>query len=199
VCFCNPVEGAAREGSIGLPLPGVRAEIRALDDPARVLPPGERGELCVAGPNVMAGYWGQPAETAAVLGADGVLHTGDVGVMDADGYVTLVDRIKDLIICSGFNVYPRMIEEALYRHPDVVAVTVVGQRDAYRGESPAAFVQVRPGSTLTPDALHDFLKDKLSSIELPRLIELRAELPRTAVGKLSKKELKAELQQRGAG
>jgi long-chain acyl-CoA synthetase len=199
VCFCNPLEGTPREGSIGLPLPGIRAEIRALDDPQRVLPPGEKGELCVAGPNVMAGYWNRPEETAAVIGPDGVLHTGDVGIMDEDGYVTLVDRIKDLIICSGFNVYPRMIEEALYAYPDVVAATVVGQPDPYRGESPAAFVQVRPGSMATPEALRAFLKNRLSAIEMPRLIEIRPELPRTAVGKLSKKELKAELLQRDGG
>jgi len=197
VCFCNPLEGTPPEGSIGLPLPGIRAEIRALDDPGRVLPPGEKGELCVAGPNIMAGYWNRPAETASIIGPDGFLRTGDVGIMDADGYVTLVDRIKDLIICSGYNVYPRMIEEALYTHPDVVAATVVGQPDPYRGKSPAAFVQVRPGSILTPESLREHLKGRLSAIEMPRLIEIRAELPRTAVGKLSKKELKAELIQRG--
>jgi long-chain acyl-CoA synthetase len=193
VCFCNPVEGGEGEGSIGLPLPGIRAEIRALDDPSRVLPIGERGELCVAGPNVMAGYWNRPAETATAIGADGFLRTGDVGIMAADGSVTLVDRIKDLIICSGYNVYPRMIEEALYQHPEVVAATVVGQPDPYRGESPAAFVQLQPGSALTPEALREHLTTRLSAIELPRLIEIRPDLPRTAVGKLSKKELKAEL------
>jgi len=198
VCFCNPLEGENRAGTIGLPLPGLRAEIRSLEDPTRAVPPGEKGELCVAGPNVMAGYWRRPEETAAVLGPDGFLRTGDAGVMDADGYVTLVDRIKDLILCSGFNVYPRMIEEAIYRHPDVIAATVVGMPDDYRGESPAAFVQTRPGSTLDPAALRAFLQDRLSPIEMPRLIELRAELPRTAVGKLSKKELRQEVLQRRA-
>ncbi len=199
VCFCNPVEGAPRAGSIGLPLPGIRAEIRALDAPDRALPPGERGELCIVGPNVMAGYWRRPEDTAAAIDAGGFLHTGDVGIMAADGYVTLVDRIKDLIICSGYNVYPRMIEEALYTHPDVVAATVVGMPDAYRGESPAAFVEARPGSGLTEPVLRLHLKERISSIEMPRLIELRDSLPRTAVGKLSKKELKAELLQRDAG
>ncbi|MBX6742407.1 MAG: long-chain fatty acid--CoA ligase [Acetobacteraceae bacterium] len=196
VCFCNPLQGENRAGTIGLPLPGQRAEIRSLEDPSRALPPGERGELCVAGPNIMAGYWNRPEETAKVLGPDGFLRTGDVGVMDEDGYVTLVDRIKDLILCSGFNVYPRVVEEALYRHPDVVAATVVGMPDDYRGESPAAFVQARPGSGLTEAALREFLKDKLSPVEMPRLIELRDALPRTPVGKLSKKELRAELLER---
>ncbi|HYZ35048.1 MAG TPA: long-chain fatty acid--CoA ligase [Crenalkalicoccus sp.] len=196
VCFCNPFAGENRPGTIGLPLPGLRAEIRSLTDPARALPPGERGELCVAGPNVMAGYWQRPEETARVLGPDGFLHTGDVGVMDADGYVTLVDRIKDLILVSGFNVYPRAIEEAIYAHPEVVAATVVGMPDPHRGEAPAAFVQAKPGSTLDAEALRAFLKDRLSAVEMPRLIEFRAELPRTLVGKLSKTELRAELQRR---
>ncbi|MEN0073768.1 MAG: long-chain fatty acid--CoA ligase [Paracraurococcus sp.] len=198
VCFCNPLEGETPEGSIGLPLPGIRAEIRALEEPGRALPPGERGELCIAGPNVMAGYWNRPEETAAAIDAGGFLHTGDVGIMDAAGYVTLVDRIKDLIICSGYNVYPRAIEEALYAHPEVAAATVVGQPDPYRGESPAAFVQLRPGSALSPESLRAFLKDRLSAIEMPKLIEIRAELPRTPIGKLSKKELRAELLQRAA-
>jgi long-chain acyl-CoA synthetase len=199
VAFCNPFEGENRAGTIGLPLPGVRAEIRALDDPSgAALPPGERGELCLAGPNVMAGYWNRPEETAKVLGPDGFLRTGDVGIMDAEGYVTLVDRIKDLILVSGFNVYPRAIEEAIYRHPDVAAATVVGMPDAYRGESPAAFVEAKPGSGLTAEALREFLKDKLSPLEMPRLIELRDALPRTAVGKLSKKELRQELLERPA-
>jgi long-chain acyl-CoA synthetase len=124
---------------------------------------------------------------------DGLLRTGDVGYFDQDGYIVLVDRIKDLIICSGYNVYPRVIEEAIYRHPEVVAVTVVGMPDSYRGEAPAAFVQLRPGATATPEELSAFLKDKLSPIETPRLIEIRAELPKTMIGKLSKKELRAEL------
>lgn len=193
VCFCNPLVGENRAGTIGLPLPGVEAEIRSLDDPTRAMPVGERGELCVRGPNVMAGYWGKPEETAKVTLPGGWLRTGDVGVMDPEGYVALVDRIKDLILCSGFNVYPRVIEEALYRHPDVVAATVVGMPDPYRGESAAAFVQLREGTTATEAALREFLADKLSPIEMPKLIELREELPRTAVGKLSKKELRQEL------
>jgi long-chain acyl-CoA synthetase len=198
VCFCNPLEAENRAGTIGLPVPGVRAEIRSLENPGEALPPGGRGELCVAGPNVMAGYWNRPDDTAAVLGEDGFLRTGDVGIMDDEGYVTLVDRMKDLILCSGFNVYPRHIEEAIYGHPDVAAVTVVGMPDPYRGESPVAFVQLRPGSALDAAGLVAFLKDRLSPIEMPRLIEFRDELPRTVVGKLSKKELRAELLGRAA-
>ncbi|MFL1464112.1 long-chain-fatty-acid--CoA ligase [Roseococcus sp. DSY-14] len=196
VAFCNPLEGENRAGTIGVPLPGVVPSLRSLEDPAREVPAGERGELCLKGPNVMAGYWNRPAETAAAFTPDGFLRTGDVGVMDEDGYVTLVDRIKDLILVSGFNVYPRTVEEAIWRHPEVAAVTVVGMPDASKGEVPAAFVQPREGSGLTAEALRDFLQGKLSPIEMPRHIELRAELPRTAVGKLSKKELRAELQER---
>jgi long-chain acyl-CoA synthetase len=196
VCFCGPVEGEERPGTIGLPLPRVEAEIRSLEDPMRALPPGERGELCIRGPNVMAGYWNRPEETAAALLPDGFLRTGDVGVMDEDGYVTLVDRIKDLILCSGYNVYPRAIEDALYAHPDVVAATALGVPDPYRGESPAAFVQLRPGATATVEALRAHLADRLSPIEMPRLIEIRQDLPRTVIGKLSKKELREELLKR---
>ena len=193
VCFCNPFAGENRSGTIGLPLPGIRAEIRHLDDPSRPVGPGERGELCLAGPNVMQGYWQRPEETAKVMTTDGMLRTGDVGIMDAEGYVTLVDRIKDLILVSGFNVYPRVIEEALYRHPAVAAATVIAMPDAYRGEAPAAFVEVKAGAAVTADELRHFLENKLSSVELPRLIELRETLPRTAVGKLSKKELVEEV------
>ncbi len=196
VCFCNPFEGENRAGTIGLPLPGLRAEIRDLADPSRPAPHGEKGELCLAGPNVMSGYWQRPAETAEVMTADGLLRTGDVGVMDADGYVTLVDRMKDLILVSGFNVYPRVVEEALYRHAGVAAATVVAMPDDYRGEAPAAFVEPRPGVKLTAEELHAFLADKLSAVEMPRLIEVRPALPRTAVGKLSKKELQQEVRER---
>jgi long-chain acyl-CoA synthetase len=193
VCFCNPVGDGNRAGTIGLALPGVSAEIRSLENPLLRMENGSRGELCLRGPNVMGRYWNKPEETAGAMTPDGWLRTGDVGIMDAEGYVTLVDRIKDLIICSGYNVYPRSIEEAAYHHEAVVAATAVGMPDAYRGESPALFVQRRPGSNLTSAELRTFLADRLSPIEMPRLIELRDDLPRTAVGKLSRTELRAEL------
>jgi long-chain acyl-CoA synthetase len=196
VCFCNPLYGENREGTIGLPLPRVEAEIRSLEDPARAMPIGERGELCVRGPNVMTGYWNRPAETAATMTPDGWLRTGDVGIMDADGYVALVDRIKDLILVSGFNVYPRAIEEVLYTHPDVAAATVVGIPDPRQGECPAAFVELKPGAAPDEAALRTFLKQHLSAIQMPKLIEFREALPRTAVGKLSKKELREEIRTR---
>ncbi len=198
VCACNPLSGVNKEGSIGLPLPGIMMEIRALDDPDRVLPPGEKGQLVLAGPNVMAGYWNKDEESRHTI-VGGWLFTGDVGIMDEDGYVFLLDRLKDLIICGGYNVYPRMIEEAIYQHPDVVAVCVIGIPDEYRGQSPKAFVQLKPGASLTAEQLKDFLRDKISRIEMPKLIEFRAELPKTAVGKLSKKELIAESLQNQEG
>lgn len=197
VCACNPLSGVNKEGSIGLPLPGVIFEIRSLDDPLVRLPIGEKGQVAVAGANVMAGYWQRPDESANVL-VDGFLLTGDVGVMDEDGYVFLLDRLKDLIICSGYNVYPRVIEEAIYQHPDVLACIVIAVPDEYRGQAPVAYVQIKPDASLTGDALKDFLKDKISKIEMPKAIEFRAELPKTAVGKLSKKDLLEELARESA-
>jgi long-chain acyl-CoA synthetase len=198
VSTANPLSGVNKEGSIGLPLPGVTIEIRSLEDPAHVLPPGEKGEVVIAGPHIMAGYWNRPEDTAQTI-VGGFLRTGDVGIMDEEGHVFLMDRLKDLIICGGYNVYPRVIEEAVYLHPEVEAVTVIGVPDDYRGQSPKAFVQRRAGSTLTVEALKAFLSDKLSRIEMPKHIELRDELPKTAIGKLSKKELIAEEHQKREG
>lgn len=191
VSSANPLKGENKAGSIGLPLPGVTVEIRSLDDPSQPAGKGEKGEVVIAGPHVMAGYWRRPDETADTI-RNGFLHTGDVGIMDDEGYIFLLDRLKDLIICGGYNVYPRVIEEAIYQHPDVVAVCAIGLPHEYRGQTPKAFVQVKPGSTLTPDGLRTFLADRLSKIEMPTEIEFRDELPKTAVGKLSKKELIAE-------
>jgi long-chain acyl-CoA synthetase len=137
---------------------------------------------------VMKGYWRKPEETAKVL-KEGRLSTGDVGYMDGDGYIFIVDRIKDLIIAGGYNVYPRNVEEAIYQHHAVLECCVVGVPDAYRGQTVKAFVVPKPGETLTTEALCDFLGDKLSKIEMPKLVEFRAVLPKTAVGKISKKAL----------
>jgi long-chain acyl-CoA synthetase len=181
-----------KAGSIGLPLPGILLEVVALDDPRRVLGVGEIGELRVKGPNVTSGYWNRPEETAQSF-VDGYLLTGDVGRMDEDGYFYLVDRRKDLIISGGFNVYPSMIEDAIYEHASVEEVTVIGIRDAYRGEAAKAFIKLRAGAkSFTLDELRDFLGDKLGRHEMPAALEFRAALPRTPVGKLSRKELVAE-------
>jgi long-chain acyl-CoA synthetase len=184
-----PLDCADKPGSIGLPLPGITMDIVALDDPRRRLGPGEKGEIRCKGPNVTNGYWRRPEETAAAF-VDGYLLTGDIGYMDADGYFYLVDRKKDMIISSGFNVYPRAIEEALYEHPDVAEVAVIGVADPYRGEAAKAFVQLKPGRRrFTLEELRAFLADKLGRHELPTHLEFCDCLPKTAVGKLAKRHL----------
>ena len=180
-----------KDGSAGLPMAETTIEIRGLDDPSRLMPQGERGEICIRGPQVMRGYWNRPDETARVM-VDGSLRTGDVGYLDEEGYLFIVDRIKDLIICGGYNVYPRVLEEALYQHPSVREATVIGVPDAYRGQAPKAFVTLKDGTTATAEELRAFLGDYVSKIELPREVEIRDELPKTMIGKLSKKELVAE-------
>lgn len=191
VVSVNPVDGSARDGSIGRALPGTAVKFLSLEAPHKEVKDGENGQLCVHGPQVMLGYWERPDETATTL-KDGYLHTGDVGYRDEDGFLFLVDRMKDLIICSGYNVYPRVIEDAIYLHPEVGEVTVIGVPDDYRGQSPKAFVKLKPGATVTEEELRRFLTDKLSPIERPASIEFRDELPKTMIGKLSKKELVAE-------
>jgi long-chain acyl-CoA synthetase len=193
----NPLNENRRSGSIGLAAPGTTIGFRDLEDLTRDAPEGEKGELVVSGPQVMAGYYNRPEETARAL-EGGVLHTGDVGYRDADGFIYLVDRIKDLILCSGYNVYPRVIEEAIYQHPSVEEVIVIAIPDTYRGQAPKAFVKLREGAELTADELKTFLKDHLSAIERPQEIEFRDSLPKTMVGKLSKKELVEEEEARRA-
>ena len=191
VCI-NPVDGARKTGSIGLPLPLTAVDIVSLEDGRTPVPQGERGELCVRGPQVMRGYLGKPAETAQAL-AGGHLHTGDVAYRDADGYVFIVDRIKDVILTGGFNVYPRNVEEAIYLHPAVEECVVAGVPDAYRGQAVKAWIKLAPGRQLSRDELRAFLEDKLSHVEMPRLVEFRDQpLPKTMIGKLSRKDLLAE-------
>lgn len=193
-----PLDGPGKPGSIGLPMPGIDMDVVALDDPRRVLGPNERGEIRIKGPNVTKGYWNRPEETAAAF-VDGWFLTGDIGHMDEDGYFFIVDRKKDMIISGGFNVYPRMIEEAVYEHPDVAECIVVGVPDPYRGEAAKAFVTLKPGAApLTLDDVRAFLADKIGRHEMPAALEIRDTLPRTAVGKLSKKELADEERQKAA-
>lgn len=192
VVSANPLGGPNKEGSIGIPFPGTRISIRSLDDPAQEVKLGENGELCIAGPQVMKGYWQRPKETADTMVGE-FLRTGDVGYMDAEGFTFIVDRIKDIIICSGFNVYPRRIEEAIYEFPAVAEVTVLGIPDEYRGEAPKAYVKLRDDAQASEADIMKFLESKLSRIEMPAKIEFRDELPKTMIGKLSKKELRAEM------
>jgi long-chain acyl-CoA synthetase len=192
VVTCNPLSAKARAGSIGVPVPGTVVEIINIDDGVTVLPPGEKGEICVRGPQVMQGYYNKPEETAKVI-RNGRLHTGDVGYMDDKGFVYIVDRIKDMILVGGFNVYPRHVEEAIYTHPAVKECIVAGVPDKLRGETVHAWVKPVDGNPLDADTLRAFLQDKLSPIEMPRKIIIRDEpLPKTAVGKLSKKDLLAQ-------
>ena len=193
VVCCAALRVPSKPMSIGLPLPGT--DIRFVDvDSGKVVGIGENGELQVRGPQVMAGYYNNP-EASKDAFMDGWLRTGDVGHMDEDGYVFLVDRIKDLIICSGFNVYPRTIEEATMTHEAVEEVNVIGVPDEYRGEAPVAFVKLKPGHTLTEAELKAFLGETLNKIEMPKQVIFKDALPKTLIGKLSKKELREEYAQ----
>ena len=193
-----PKNRGDKSGTIGLPMPGIDVRIVALDDPRHPLPAGQTGELAIRGPNVTSGYLNRPDENAACF-ADGWFLTGDIGHMDEDGFFFLVDRKKDMIISGGFNVYPQMIEQAIYEHPDVEEVLVIGVADAYRGEAAKAFVKLRAGATeLTLEALRVFLKGRVGPHEMPTALEIRAALPRTPVGKLSKLELRQDERARAA-
>jgi long-chain acyl-CoA synthetase len=186
----HPKEGPDKPGSIGLMLPGIEMDVVSLDDPKQVMPVGETGEIRIRGPNVTKGYWNREAETAEAFVGDRFL-TGDIGYMDSDGYFYLVDRKKDLIISGGFNVYPQMIEQAIYTHPAVQEVIVIGIPDDYRGEAAKAFVKLRDGAkSFTLDELRAFLAGKLGKHEIPAALDFVDELPRTPVGKLSRHELR---------
>jgi long-chain acyl-CoA synthetase len=188
----HPKEGPDKPGSIGLMLPGIEMDVVSLDDSTRVMPTGEVGEIRIRGPNVTKGYWNKPKETAEAFVGDRFL-TGDIGYVDADGYFYLVDRKKDMIISGGFNVYPQMIEQAIYTHPAVQEVIVIGITDDYRGEAAKAFIKLRDDAKpFTLEELRTFLTGKLGKHELPAAVEFVTELPRTPVGKLSRHELRRQ-------
>jgi long-chain acyl-CoA synthetase len=184
--------GAFKPDSVGAPLPGIEVRIVSLDDPHKVLGLGESGELCIKGPNVFKGFYNKPAETEKNF-IDGFYLTGDIAFMDNDGMIYLVDRKKDMIISGGFNVYPRTIEDAIYEHGDVEECSVIGIADEYRGQAAKAFIKLRDGALeFSLEDLRAFLADKLGKHELPTALEFRDALPKTPVGKLSKKELIAD-------
>jgi long-chain acyl-CoA synthetase len=187
----NPIEGSVRGGSIGVPVPATFISIRSIEDVNVKMPLTEPGEICIKGPQVMPGYWNRPEETARVF-VDDYFRTGDVGYMAKDGFIYIIDRLKDMIIASGFKIYPRQVEEAIYRFPAVEEVTVIGVPDEYRGEAPKAFIKLKKGKSATPEEILEFLKTELSKLELPAEIEFRDELPKTMIGKLSRKELRKE-------
>jgi len=188
----HPENGPDKPASVGVALPGIEMDVVSLDDPTKVLAAGEVGEIRIRGPNVTKGYWNRPEETAQAFVGDRFL-TGDIGYVDDDGYFFLVDRKKDMIISGGFNVYPQMIEQAVYTHPSVQEVIVIGISDDYRGEAAKAFITLRPGAKpFTVEELRAFLTGKLGKHELPAAVEFVAELPRTPVGKLSRHELRKQ-------
>jgi long-chain acyl-CoA synthetase len=190
VTHCNPLTEKCRNGSIGLPLPNIEATILSkTGEPVRI---GEEGEIVVKGPNIMQGYWNRVEETKNIF-FNGWMHTGDLGRMDADGYFYVMERAKDMIIASGFNVYPREVEEVLFRHPAVAEAAAVGVSDEYRGETVAAFVVLKPGfqaSEQTRQSILTFCKQELAPYKVPKILEFRTSLPKSLIGKVLRRELR---------
>ena len=191
VATCNTTESQDFTGTIGLPLPST--DIAILNDDGEPVPLGERGEICIRGPQVMAGYWNRPEETARVMTSDGFFKSGDIGIMDAKGYVRIVDRKKDMILVSGFNVYPNEVEDVVASHPGVLECACIGVPDANSGEAVKVFV-VRKDPSLTEAALLEYCREQLTGYKRPRQIEFRSELPKTNVGKILRRALRDEKQ-----
>jgi long-chain acyl-CoA synthetase len=191
VALANPIYGKRKAGTIGMPLPDTLARVVDPGDPSRSLEVGQAGELALRGPQVMLGYWNRPEETAQVL-RDGWLLTGDMAVMDEEGYFSIVDRKKDLIIAGGYNVYPREVEEVLFQHPKIQEVCVAGVPDPYRGEMVKAFVVLRGGERATVEEIREFAKGRLAAYKVPRAVEFRDELPKTLIGKVLRRALVEE-------
>ncbi len=188
VTHCNPLNGVVKE-CIGIPFPDTDAKIVDPEDPSKEPPQGEVGELAIRGPQVMKGYWNKPEETAMVL-HDGWLLTGDLARMDDDGYFSIVDRKKDMIICSGYNVYPREVEEVLFMHPAVAQAAAIGIPDPYRGETVKAFVVLKAGQTATEADVIAFCKERLAAFKVPKAVEFEKELPMSLVGKVLRRQLR---------
>jgi long-chain acyl-CoA synthetase len=197
VAIANPIYGKRKAGTIGMPLPDTLARVADPSQPDQSMPAGEPGELALAGPQVMPGYWNRPDETAQVL-QDGWLFTGDMAVMDEEGYFSIVDRKKDLIIAGGYNIYPREVEEVLYEHPKILEVCVAGVPDSYRGEIVKAFVVLRSGEEASVEELREFAKGRLAAYKVPRSVEFRDELPKTLIGKVLRRALVEEEQAKQA-
>ncbi len=185
---CNPTDATSWSGTIGLPLPSTEIVIR--DDEGNDVALGEPGEICIRGPQVMAGYWNRADETAKVMYADGFFKSGDIGVMDARGLTKIVDRKKDMILVSGFNVYPNEVEDVVASHPGVLEVAAIGVPDAHSGEVVKVFV-VRKDPTLTEQQVIDYCKEQLAGYKRPKTVEFRDDLPKTNVGKILRRELRA--------
>lgn len=203
VTHCNPVYGLRKSGSIGVPLPDVEARLVSLEPGPDGMPvdvaAGQEGELALRGPQVMMGYWNKPEETANVKDAEGWLYTGDIARMDEDGYFYIVDRKKDIIIASGYNVVPREVEEVLFSHPAVQEAVVVGIPHPVRGETVKAYVVLKEGQKATSAELIDFCKQQLAAYKVPTMVEFRSELPKTMVGKFLRRVLVEEEKAKLAG
>jgi long-chain acyl-CoA synthetase len=193
ITHCNPLYGVRKAGSIGVPVPDTEAKIIDLESGETIEPGTDRtGELFVRGPQVMEGYWNRPDETAHMLDAEGWLHTGDMARVDEDGYFYIVDRKKDMIIASGYKIFPREVEEVLFAHPKVAEAAVAGVPDAYRGETVKAYVVPIEGAKLTVEEIIAYCRENLAPYKVPRLIEFRAELPKTMIGKVLRRALVEE-------
>lgn len=186
---CNPATATEFTGSIGIPVPSTWISIR--DDDGNEVPLGQPGEICAKGPQVMSGYWNRPEDTAKVMTADGYFRTGDIGIMDEKGYTKIVDRKKDMILVSGFNVYPNEVEEVIASHPGVLECAVIGIPDSKSGEAVKAFV-VRKDPNLTAEAVIAFCHEQLTGYKVPKHIEFRTDLPKTNVGKILRRQLRDE-------
>jgi long-chain acyl-CoA synthetase len=196
VTHANPIGGKAKEGSIGLPIPDTDCKLVDIDDPSKEVPPGEQGELAIAGPQVMLGYWNRKEETEEMIRTDedGVrwLYTGDIAKVDEEGYFSIVDRKKDMIIVSGFNVYPTDVEEALYQHPAIEKAAVIGVPDEKTGEAVKAFVVLRKGESSSPEEIIKWSRAELTGYRVPKQVEIRDSLPETLVGKVLRRVLVEE-------
>jgi long-chain acyl-CoA synthetase len=191
VTHANPLSGKRKIGTVGLPVPDIDAKIVDLETGTRALGTGEVGELVVRGPNLMDGYWKRPDETAIAI-RDGWLHTGDIATMDQEGYFAIVDRKKEMVIVSGFNVYPREVEEVLFTHPAVLEASAIGIPDAERGEVVKAFVVLKPGQQATAAEIIEHCRTSLTRYKVPHEVEFRAELPKSLIGKVLRRQLAEE-------
>jgi long-chain acyl-CoA synthetase len=191
VATINPYRGLTKAGSIGVPMPNTDIKIVDLADGGKEMPLGDVGELVIKGPQVMSGYYKMPEETAMTL-KDGWLYTGDIGRMDEEGYITIVDRKKDMIIAGGYNIYPREIDEVLFEHPKIMEACAIGIPDPYRGETVKAFVVLKPGGKLTEAEIIEYCQQKLAKFKTPKFVEFLDALPKSGVGKILRKELRAK-------
>ena len=187
----SPILGLKKVGSIGIPVPDNDVRLVSVEDGVTDVKQGEPGEIIMKGPLIMQGYWNNPEETAGQL-KDGWLYTGDIAVQDEDSYFFIVDRKKDMIIAGGFNIYPREIDEVLFKHPKVEEAVAVGIADRYRGETIKACIVLKAGETATEEEIITFCREKLAAYKVPKLIEFRTSLPKSVIGKVLRKILRAE-------